>query len=202
MEILNPKAAEDLAAGRPLALDLGAGGRPRPGMYAVDQLRLPGVDIVADLNAPFDLLPDDSVGRIHSRHTLEHVREFLPLMREIHRVTRPGGTIEIVVPHFSNVYGFSDPTHVRLFGLHSMFYFVKPEHQPRKRKVPAFYTDVGFRVESVRLEFYRNGLLDRVLGPLFTAVVNRGYGWQEFYERRLAGIYHAWQIRYLLTPEK
>jgi hypothetical protein len=123
-------------------------------------------------------------------------------MREIHRVARPGATVEITVPHFSNVYGFSDPTHVRFFGLHTMFYFVAPEHQPRRRKVPAFYTDASFRVESVRLEFYRNGLLDKVLAPVFSFLVNRSYGAQEFYERRLSGIFHAWQIRYVMRPVK
>ncbi len=202
MEILNPKVAADLAAGRAIGLDLGSGGVPRPGLYAVDHLPLPGVDILADLNAPFELLPDDCVERIHSRHALEHVREFLPLMREIHRVARPGATIEITVPHFSNVYGYSDPTHVRFFGLHTMFYFVAPERQPRRRKVPAFYTDVSFRVESVRLEFYRNGLLDKVLAPWFAFLVNRSYGSQEFYERRLSGFFHAWQIRYVMHPVK
>jgi len=202
MEILNPKVSEDLAAGRPIGLDLGSGGAPRAGFYAVDHVRLPGVDILADLNAPMELLPEGCADRIHSRHALEHVREFLPLMREIHRVTRPGGRIEITVPHFSNVYGFSDPTHVRFFGLHTMFYFVPPEHQPRRRKVPAFYTDVSFRVESVRLEFYRNGLLDRLVAPAFSFLVNRSYGTQEFYERRLSGMVHAWQIRYVMAPLK
>ncbi len=202
MEIVNPKVREDLAAGRPLALDLGSGGRAQPGTYAVDHLPLPGVDVVADLNAPFDLLPDGCVDRIHSRHAFEHVREFLPLMREIHRVLRPGGTAEITVPHFSNVYAYSDPTHVRFFGLYTMFYFVAPERQPHRRKVPAFYTDARFTVDSVRIDFYRSGPLDRLLAPLLSRVVNLGFGWQEFYERRLSGAFHAWQIRYVMTPEK
>ena len=69
---------------------------------------------------------------IYSRHPLEHVRNFLPLMAELHRVTRPGGRIEIIVPHFSNPYGYSDPTHVRHFGLYTFFYFADEEDQPRR----------------------------------------------------------------------
>lgn len=202
MKILNSALVQDLASGSPIRLDLGSGRSARKGFYAVDHLEMPGVDAVADLNEPLELLPDNCSDHIYSRHVLEHISEFIPLMREIHRITRPGGTIEIIVPHFSNVYGFSDPTHVRFFGLHSMFYFVAPENQPSTRKVPTFYTDLRFKVRSIRIDFYRNGLIDRVLEPVFSRLVNRSFGTQTFYERRLSGLFHAWQIRYELEPEK
>jgi hypothetical protein len=202
MKLVNPQVAKDLAAGRAIRIDLGSGGAAPPGVYAVDHLELPGVDIVADLNAPLDLLPDNSVERIASRHALEHIREFLGLMREIYRVTRPGGTIDITVPHFSNVYAFSDPTHLRFFGLYTMYYFVAKEHQPMRRTVPAFYTDVRFKIRSVRIEFYRLSPLDRLLVPLLTRLVNRSIEWQDFYERRLSAVFHAWQIRYEMEPDK
>lgn len=202
MEIINPEVAADLAAGRPIRLDLGSGGKQRPGFYAVDHLMLPGVDIIADLNQAFSLLPDNSVCELYSRHTLEHVQQFLPLMREIHRVCRADAVIEIIVPHFSNVYGFSDPTHVRFFGLYTMNYFVAAEDQPRLRRVPAFYTDVRFAVDSIRFEFYRQGRIDRVLADVFEKLVNRSLSWQDFYERRLCHVFHAWQLVYRMHPNK
>jgi len=142
------------------------------------------------------------VEHVHSRHTLEHVENLLPLMREIHRITRSDGVVEITVPHFSNVYGFSDPTHVRFFGLHSMSYFAAPEDQPAARKVPAFYTDARFRIESIRIDFYRSGLADKVIGGLLSRLINRHIRLQDFYERRLSGLFHAWQVRYVLRPVK
>ena len=62
-----------------MRLDLGAGQRPADGFYAVDQHALPGIDIVADLNGPLDLLPDGSVAEVYTCHTLEHVDRFLPV---------------------------------------------------------------------------------------------------------------------------
>lgn len=202
MKLVNQSLQEVLSRGDTVKLDLGCGPKPRDGFFAIDQLELPGVDAVADLNQPLDLLPDNCAGYIYSRHALEHVTNFLPLMKEIHRIAAPGGTIEIIVPHFSNVFGFSDPTHVRFFGLYSMFYFVAKENQPKQRKVPAFYTEVRFKIKSIKLEFYKYTLLDRVLAPVLTKLVNMNFTSQMFYERRLSGIYHAWQITYLMEAEK
>ncbi len=202
MRILSDKLKDDLSLGKPIRLDLGCGQEPRHGFYAVDQLDLEGVDVVADLNEALEVFPNDCCEHVYSRHVLEHIQEFVPLMCEIHRITKPGGTIEIIVPHFSNVYGFSDPTHVRFFGLYSMYYFVSHDQQPRIRKVPAFYTDKRFRVRSVRIDFYRSGVIDRLVAPALSKLVNCSICAQDFYERRLAHMFHAWQIRYVLEPEK
>ena len=201
MKILNPQILDDLRRGVPLRIDLGCGQRKREGFYGVDCVEMDGVDIVADLNEPLALLPDDSVGEIYTRHVLEHVTDLLPLLAELRRVTRPDGRIEIVVPHFSNPYFYSDPTHVRFFGLYTMFYFVDAEHQP-KRKVPAFYSHLRFRVDSIRIEFSRHTLFDRLLVPALSRVVNLGIGVQDWYERRLCRLFPANQIRYVVRPAK
>jgi len=202
MKILNPNLKNDIASGAPLKLDLGCGQRPRSGFYAVDHLEVDGVDLVADLNKSLDLLPDNSTEYVYSHHVFEHVHEFLALMREIYRIVLPGGTIEIIVPHFSNVFGYSDPTHVRFFGLYSMYYFVSPENQPEKRKVPAFYTDTRFQLKALTIEFYRTGLIDKIFAPIFKKAVNINIHTQDFYERRLSSFFHARQIRYILEPDK
>ena len=201
MKILNPRVLEDLERGVPLRLDVGCGERPSPGHYGVDLVEMDGVDIVADLNEPLDLLPDNSVGAIISRHVLEHIPNLVPLLAEFRRITRPDGRIEIVVPHFSNPYFYSDPTHVRFFGLYTFYYFADPEHQPR-RKVPAFYSDVRFRVESIRIDFPREGLIERLTCPVLKRLINLSTGMQDWYERRLCRVFTAKQIRYVLRPDK
>ena len=55
------------------------------------------------------------------KHVLEHVGAtfagFTAVMRELYRVTAPGGMIEIHVPHYRHGSYWSDPTHVRAFTL-------------------------------------------------------------------------------------
>lgn len=202
MKALNQQFLDDLQAGKPLKLNLGCGRDPKTGYYGVDLVEMDGVDVVADFNSGLPWLPDNSVQEIITFHVFEHVEKFLPLMREIHRVVKDNGRISITVPHCSNIFGFSDPTHVRFFGLYSMYYFVPPEKQPLPRKVPAFYTDTRYSIESIFIDFYREGLVDRVLGKIMAKLVNRSLGWQHFYEHRLASLYHAREITYVMRPIK
>jgi ubiquinone/menaquinone biosynthesis C-methylase UbiE len=163
---------------------------------------MPGVDIVADLNEPLALLPDNCAQCVFSSHTLEHVSNLLLLLSEIHRITRPGGHIEIIVPHFSNPYHYSDPTHVRFFGLYTMNYFVETDKQPHARKVPAFYTDTRFELESVKIAFYRFNLLDRLLVPFLRYLVNCSPRAQEIYEFRFSRWFPAAEIHYRMRTAK
>jgi SAM-dependent methyltransferase len=201
MTIVNPAVRNDLHAGLPLRLDLGCGPRPKAGFYGVDRVALPGVDIAADLNEPLADLPDNCVAEVYTRHTLEHVEKLLDLLAEIHRVTQPGGRVEVVVPHFSNPYGYSDPTHVRFFGLYSFFYFSDPADQPR-RKVPSFYLLQRFRVETVRLHLMAGTLVDKLARTVLEPLVNHGPGWQDCYERRLCRWFPASSVRYVLRVQK
>lgn len=202
MKILNSDLENDLAKSNTIKLDLGCGLNPRKGFYALDHLEMEGIDIVADLNKPLSLLPDNCCDYIYSNHVFEHIQEFLPLMCEIYRIAKPNASIEIVVPHFSNVYAYSDPTHVRFFGLYSMYYFASIDNQPPSRKVPSFYTDIRFEITSIKIEFMKRSRLDKLIAPIFMKFVNKNIHIQDFYERRLVNFFHAQQIRYLLKPEK
>jgi SAM-dependent methyltransferase len=200
MRIINPKVQEAIDSGAGLRLNLGSGMRPRPGFFGIDHLALPGADIVGDLNEPLSLLPDGCVDEVFSRHALEHVRELLPLMAELHRVCRPNARLEIIVPHFSNPYFYSDPTHVRCFGLYTFFYFSDEDDQP-KRKVPAFYAKQRFRVDSVAIELMRRG---RIRHPVSVALqwwINRGVPNIDWYERRICRLFPAESIRYVLQAK-
>ena len=202
MRFANPRVAEDLKQGKPLRLDIGSGAKPRAGFYGVDRLDTPGVDIVADFNQPLGLLPDNCAEHIFSSHALEHVQDLFLLLREIHRVSRPGALIEIIVPHFSNAWYYSDPTHVRFFGLYTLSYFVDEDKQPHGHKVPAFADAPRFVLESVKIGFYRFNLLDRILVPFVRYFVNRTPRAQDFYELRLARWFPASELRFRMRPSK
>ena len=201
MKILNSAVREDLRTGKELRLNLGSGQRLIPNFYNVDHLALPGTDIQADLNEPLSELPDNCVAEIYSRHTLEHISRFLELMVELYRVTKPGGRIEIIVPHFSNPYHYSDPTHVRFFGLYTFFYFCDEEDQPR-RKVPSFYLRERFQVESVRCKLLRESVWDKVFGLFLQPLINLNLTWLDRYERRFCRLVPANDIRFILRPKK
>lgn len=202
MKILNEKLRIELEQKYPVKLDLGCGNNAREGFYAVDHIELAGVDVIADLNEPLDLLPNDCCDYIYSHHAFEHINNFMSLMREIHRVTISGGAVEIVVPHFSNVYGYSDPTHVRFFGLYSMYYFVSQVNQPKIRKVQDYYSDFKFLVRKIDISFYRHTVFDKIFAAGLSGLINRNIKYQDFYERRLSALFPASSIRYLLSVVK
>jgi hypothetical protein len=200
MIILNPTVREDIKAGRPLRLNLGAGMRRLSGYYNVDCVPLDGIDVLANLEEPLSELPTGCVEAIYCRHTLEHVGKFLELLGEIHRICRANAQIDVIVPHFSNPYGYSDPTHVRFFGVYSFNYFADDPDQPSRRKVPNFYIPQRFRVEKVRVNLMRESWVDKTIRALLQPLVNYGPSWQDWYERRICRFFPADDIHYRLRP--
>jgi SAM-dependent methyltransferase len=201
LRIVNPRLQEDLASGRKIRLNIGMGQRPREGYYGLDHLELPGVDVVADLEQPLSAIPDNSVEAVVAYHIIEHVVNFLPLLKELHRVVVPGGQLEIVSPHFSNPYGYSDPTHVRFFGLYSFYYF-SDEADQRIRKIPAFYLPERFVVESVSVTLMPTLLLVKPVRRLATKLVNSSMRMLDWYERSWCRKFPADSIRYVVRVKK
>lgn len=113
----------------PLRLNLGSGRRHHPGFVNVDHQPGPGVDVVANLDdcartkLPFD---DDSVDEFLLSHVLEHIRDSLALMAELHRIARAGAKLTIRVPHGASDDAWEDPTHVRAYFPGSFSYFSQP----------------------------------------------------------------------------
>lgn len=194
--VVNDALLEDLRAGRPVEIDIGAGTDRRPGHYSLDRRELPGVDVVADLEEPLDAFPDASVARVHAHHVLEHVVALDALLDELHRILRPDGRLVTTVPHWANPLGFSDPTHVRFFGLWSWCYLAPPEEQPLPRKVPTYRPDRRFRIEHLELGFRPATGLGRRVERWVNASPRR----MEFYERNLARHYWPYEIRCTLSP--
>ncbi len=201
MRIINPKITKDLERGEAISLNLGCGQRSVPGFYGLDSLALPGVDIIADLNEPLKELPDNSVAEVYSRHTLEHVQNFVSLLGELHRIVQPGGKIRITVPHFSNPYGYSDPTHVRYFGLYTFFYFADESDQPR-RKVPTFYSTYRFKIENITIKLLKASAFSKLIFSGLEWVLNCGFPRLDWYERHLCWSIPAEAISYTLHVKK
>ena len=201
MEIINSRVLRDLAEGNSVSLNLGGGLSDLKGFYNVDLVRLEGVDIVADLNEPLGLLPDNSVSHIYSSNTLEHVSNLLGFLSEMHRICRHGARCEIIVPHFANPYYYSDPTHVRQFGLFTMHYFLSRDQQWR-RAVPSYYSEIKFKLLDATFHFYKDTLFDHLTTPLVQWVVNGNRFLQHLFERRFCWLWPPAHIRYVIQVEK
>jgi SAM-dependent methyltransferase len=109
-------------------LNLGCGRKPLQGWVNLDAVPLDGVEVVADLDdcrrrpLPF---PDDSFDEFLAAHVIEHLREPLAFMQELHRIAAPGAKALFRLPYGSSDDAFEDPTHVRQYFLGSFHYFAQ-----------------------------------------------------------------------------
>lgn len=127
------------ADGSTRRLNVGCGTDIREGWINLDSSQLPGVDVVADLDACRDTpLPfaADSIDEFYCSHVMEHLRDALGFMQELHRVATPGAVATIRVPYGSSDDADEDPTHVRRFFLYSFSYFSQRGY---------WYADYGYR---------------------------------------------------------
>jgi SAM-dependent methyltransferase len=114
-----------------MKLNLGCGRNTLSGWVNIDSARLPGVDIVADLDAcRHSFLPfrDDSFDEFHGSHVMEHLNNTLSFMQELHRISRKGANAVFRVPYGSSDDAFEDPTHVRRYFMNSFAYFSQPAY--------------------------------------------------------------------------
>lgn len=101
-----------------LKIDLGSGGCKPEGFIGVDRYPMPNVDVVTDLDArlPFE---SDSVDVIYASHSLEHVRDLMNTMREIHRIAKHGAQVCIVAPYNEQKLNWANPYHICVFNEHT-----------------------------------------------------------------------------------
>lgn len=132
-------------------LNVGCGRDIRPGWVNLDIAALPGVDVVHDLNdlpLPF---ADASFAEIECRDVLEHL-DYAPLLRELHRVLRPGGRLIVQAPHFTSRAVYLDPTHRTAFSIDTLRFFVSDGSFSER----GYYFDFHFSgLESARIVFHR-----------------------------------------------
>ena len=123
-------------------LDVGCGWNKTPGAIGIDANPKTHADIIHDLGSIPYPFPDDEFDEVICRHVAEHVPDVMAFVAELHRITKSGGTILIVTPHYSNPDWPTDPTHRNHFNSYSFNCFVED------RQLFPFYTDV--RLKPIR----------------------------------------------------
>ena len=185
-------------------LDVGCGRAKTAGAIGIDFNATTQADIVHDLDRFPWPIASDRFERVVCSHIVEHVAEMIGFMQEVHRVARPNALVEIVTPHFSNRFSFTDPTHRRHLSLRSFDYFLEPTPMAppnlvqraleTKYSVPDFYTTSRFRILDARVSMARPF---RLAGIQWLA--NR-FG--DFYELYWAFIFPARDLYFTLQVVK
>lgn len=186
----------------PVVLDIGCGPRKKDASsIGIDALKFPGVDIVGDVHEVLALLPNASVDGIYSSHFMEHLTDIGALIRELERVLKPGGELRVIVPHFSNPYYYSDPTHKTPFGLYSLCYFA--ECNIFSRRVPSYGHKALLKLQRVSLVFKSSPPFYLRYGfkKVVQWFVNLFTYNQEFYEDMLTGVISCYEIDFLLVKK-
>ncbi len=107
-----------------MRVNLGCGSDYREGWIGVDRVKIPGVDIVHDLDTGPWPFHDDSVEEILARDVFEHVADPVMFMTECWRILQPMGLLHIKTPHWKHRDAYTDPTHKRFPTEHSFDYWL------------------------------------------------------------------------------
>ena len=190
-----------------LRLNLGCGRMRYPAHLGVDLGDAPAVDIQMDALSFLRSLPNESVASVYSRHMLEHFdpEGLRTLFAELDRVLRPGGQMEFIVPHYSNPFYYSDPTHRQPFGVHTFSYFCESSCLPRA--VPSYSRIPGWHLTDVQLGFVPYGRI-RILGrkvmmpaDMLNSFINKSKNRIEIFERYLASIFSIYEVTFQLNKQ-
>ena len=179
-------------------LELGCGPNKRiPDAIGIDVQPFHGVDMVGDVFDVLGTFGDSSVGEVHSFHFFEHIADLDRLMAQLARVLVPNGLLRVVVPHFSNAYFYSDPTHRTHFGLYTFCYYARCALFSRTvppYKAPQFDLISADLVFKASRPFYVRYAIKRVLGLAFNSCAFM----QELYEDIFSGLVSCYEVDFRL----
>lgn len=176
-------------------LNIGCGNHILPGWINLDISALPGVDVVHNIEKIPLPFADGEFDEILCQDVLEHV-EYIPVLRDLHRIIKPGGTITIRVPHFTTRHNFIDPTHKKMFSIDTFDFFVKGSTSQEGR---GYYFDFAFSSRTSSILFERDSIVF-LLNPLVEKLVNISPRTQRIYESTfLSRLFPAGNISAKLT---
>lgn len=154
-------------------LDVGCGPQKYPGSIGIDMNPNTAADVLCNLDAGPLPFRDDSFDQVRAVHLIEHVENVIRTIEEFHRVTRAGGTIYLVTPHYTDFSSFCDPTHRWHLNSFSFWYFY-PEGLHGNA---SWYTRTRLRQRHLRVRLLQ---VWRSLG--FEFLVNHSLRFRRFWE--------------------
>jgi SAM-dependent methyltransferase len=161
----------------PRILDVGCGQQKFPGSIGIDMNPDTAADVLCHLDRGSLPFRDSAFDEVHATHLIEHVDNVIRTMEEFHRVTRPGGVIFIITPHYTDYTSFRDPTHRWHLNTESFLYFYQGGMHGRDM----WYTKTRMRQKRLRVRLLR---IWRALG--FEFMVNHFRWFRRFWEQYLS----------------
>jgi len=159
-------------------LNLGCGTKIKAGWINLDIAPGSGIDVVHDIEKLPLPFKNGEFEEVLCEDILEHV-EYIPVLRDIHRILKNGGSAMIRVPHFTSKTNFIDPTHKKRFSIETFDFFVSGTKRYRKRP---YYFDFAFEhCREVKIDF-EYGSPEFFLNPTVERIVNRSSRMQKLYE--------------------
>jgi len=104
-----------------IVLNLGCGSSvyPSPNVVNLDCVAGPGINAVWDLSKTPLPIPDQTFDFILANHVLEHIPNWFECFKELARVLKPGGKLEVWIPPISSDSAFSFRDHLNRIGMRS-----------------------------------------------------------------------------------
>ena len=172
-------------------LDVGCGANKFPGAIGVDYNPRTKADVIHDLGEVPYPFADNEFDLIVSHHVVEHIPDVMKFIEELYRITKSGGRIRLVTPHYTNADWASDPTHKNHLNCYSFNTFV-----PERRNFE-FYTDV--KLKPVRI-YVTLANLWRALGIEFVVNLDQKFPafrfTRKFWEHYLSFIFRGKELQF------
>ena len=200
----NDKIKAFIRLGEPIFFEFGVGDTPKkyPSSLSVDIRDTPTCDVVGDAQEVLDFLPQSSSSGIYASHFIEHLDDLSIFLRSVVRACSDGASVTFIVPHFSNPFFYSDPTHRAFFGLYTFSYLASS--CLFRRSIPGYANVQGLVLRDVRLHFrsYSPNFARHFFKKLIQLLVNSSRWSQEFYEEVFSWLIPCYEIEYSLIVQK
>lgn len=178
----------------PRILDVGCGVKKFTGSIGIDNNPRTKADVLCDLDHFPYPFRDNSFDQLRAIHVIEHVANVIRTMEEFHRLVRPGGSVILETPHYTDFSSFCDPTHRWHLNSFSFRYFGE------NNAGFGYYSRVRFREKKIRVKLLA---LWRYLG--FEFAVNTFPRFRRFWEYYLCyvvrGKVMTFEFEVLKSPE-
>lgn len=160
-------------------IDLGCSRNKAKGYIGIDIDVDSDADIVADINKSGIPLKESSVDTLISKHLLEHMEDPIRFLKEVYRILKDGGQINIEVPHFSS---------------HIAYGVGHRHHFTYKELVQIFREEISCTIIKAEITFYKTF---RLFG--IKCLANR---FPESYERFWTYIFPAENLKLIVRVSK
>jgi len=177
-----------------MKLNIGCGNDYRKGYINIDNSELVKPDYIVNLEECKLPFQSNTFDEIICNHVLEHINNFIPLVKEMHRVSQKGSKILIRCPFYAAWGQYNDPTHVRFFSLYTFDYF-----NPSSYSHECGIHEAGEPMFNIKVKLnYGVGKMKK-FNWIMNQIINL---YKDFYVRFLAFIIPCVEIRYELEVLK